>query len=701
MYKFLALSKAPAALIALGSHIFGSLALRALAIASLVVTAPISQAQSPNQIQNKAQVQLGSVPAGTSATATVTLKIVQPGSLFNINVTTGPSSKLDFTNAGGGTCATGKSYAAGAQCTVQVRFTPTAPGYRYGAVVLTNSDGYTAAITYLQGTGDAPLAYFSVPTTIQHDDGHLAPEAIAIDQASNIMTADGWVYAGNNPDPAYYGYIAENGTSIASGQFFLNPYAIAVDGAGGIYSSSDPGGSYDLGPTLAPGAPATSPFLNGAVDGAGNIFTPCPNSTGLCKETLQSNGVYVESIVASGLSTTRIAVDGAGNVFAIDASDGTVFLYSPTASSYSESVLATGQYTALAVDALGNLYLTSASGKIVKEVAQPDGTYTPVSLLSTSAFSGILASDSLGNLYQFNATGSGPYGLTTYGLFETRFTAPPTIAFSNTPQTLSTGTRTVIVTNNGNSPLQFTHLTFPSNFPQVPGGVTDCTASTSLVPNASCKLTFRFAPNVALNGAKSLSITQHINLVTNTLNLAGTHQSITLTGTETPGPAATPAFSLPGGVYYSNQSVTITDATPGAIVYYTLNGSQPTTSSFKYSGPVSIRAAQTLKAIAAVPGQAASSVASAYYALTVPTPVISPAGGTFTSAQSVTVSDPLSTASIFYTTAGNTPTTSSAHYTSPIPVSSTETIRVFAAQTGYLSSPVVSERFTITAASAK
>ena len=81
-----------------------------------------------------------------------------------------------------------------------------------------------------------------------------------------------------------------------------------------------------------------------------------------------------------------------------------------------------------------------------------------------------------------------------------------------------------------------------------------------------------------------------------------------------------------------------------------------------------------------------------------PTPTFSPSPGTFATAQSVTINDTLSGATIYYTTNGTTPTTSSSIYSGPITVSSTETIEAIAANaaTGYSASPVESGTFTIT-----
>lgn len=63
---------------------------------------------------------------------------------------------------------------------------------------------------------------------------------------------------------------------------------------------------------------------------------------------------------------------------------------------------------------------------------------------------------------------------------------------------------------------------------------------------------------------------------------------------------AAPVFSPVAGTYASAQVVSISDATPGATIYYTTNGAVPTTSSTMYGGPVVVSSTETLKAIAAV-----------------------------------------------------------------------------------------------------
>lgn len=146
--------------------------------------------------------------------------------------------------------------------------------------------------------------------------------------------------------------------------------------------------------------------------------------------------------------------------------------------------------------------------------------------------------------------------------------------------------------------------------------------------------------------------------------------------------AATPTFSPAAGTYSSSQSVILSDATAGAIIYYTTDGSTPTTSSFEYGGAIPVKEATTIEAIAVATGYTNSAVASATYTITPPaaTPVFSPAAGTYTTAVIVTITDSTAGATIYYTTNGTTPTATSTKYTGPITVSTRRRSRLWLRQ---------------------
>ncbi|MEO8661155.1 MAG: chitobiase/beta-hexosaminidase C-terminal domain-containing protein, partial [Bryobacteraceae bacterium] len=161
--------------------------------------------------------------------------------------------------------------------------------------------------------------------------------------------------------------------------------------------------------------------------------------------------------------------------------------------------------------------------------------------------------------------------------------------------------------------------------------------------------------------------------------------------------AATPTFAPAAGTYSSARSVVLSDASPGVTVYYTTNGSTPTTASTPYAGGIPVTATITIKAIAAATGWTSSAVATAAYTLRAATPTFSPAAGTFGAPQSVVLLDASPGVTIYYTTNGSTPTTSSTSYTGPIPVSATTTIKAIAVATGWTSSAVASAAYTLRA----
>jgi hypothetical protein len=86
------------------------------------------------------------------------------------------------------------------------------------------------------------------------------------------------------------------------------------------------------------------------------------------------------------------------------------------------------------------------------------------------------------------------------------------------------------------------------------------------------------------------------------------------TGTPT---AATPTFSVQSGT--APQYLTISDSTPASIIYYTTDGSAPTTSSSQYHVPLLIYPTQTVKAIAAAAGYLNSPPGNTSYTITAPT----------------------------------------------------------------------------------
>jgi hypothetical protein len=77
--------------------------------------------------------------------------------------------------------------------------------------------------------------------------------------------------------------------------------------------------------------------------------------------------------------------------------------------------------------------------------------------------------------------------------------------------------------------------------------------------------------------------------------------------------------------------VTLSDQTPGAAIYYTLDGTSPTTASARYTAPIEVSWQAIVNAIAVSPGAANSAVTAGAYLIErqLPPPTFTPASGAY------------------------------------------------------------------------
>ena len=158
-----------------------------------------------------------------------------------------------------------------------------------------------------------------------------------------------------------------------------------------------------------------------------------------------------------------------------------------------------------------------------------------------------------------------------------------------------------------------------------------------------------------------------------------------------------PSFSIGTGTFSASLTVTISEASACATVYYTTDGSTPTAASAVYSSPISISKTTKLQAMAECPGGGSSAVSSATYTFSLSAlnpPSFSIGTGTFSAPFTVTISEANSCATVYYTVNGNAPTAASAVYSSPISISKTTKLQAMAECPESGSSAVSSATYT-------
>jgi len=333
---------------------------------------------------------------------------------------------------------------------------------------------------------------------------------------------------------------------------------------------------------------------------------------------------------------------------------------------------------------------------LVAALAAASPAFSPTSGTYTSAQSVTLTSPTSGAVLYFTTNGSTPTSSST------RYSTPIPVSTTETIQ--------AIAISPGYLPSPVVSATFTINVPTAkpvfapPAGTYSAPQSVTIADSTAGAVLYYTTNNTTpttastrYTGPVPVSATQTIQAIA---IAPGRSQSATATATYTINLpiAAAPKFTPPSGTYSAPQSVTISDSTTNAAIYYTTNGTPPTTSSTRYIAAIPVSATQTVQAIAVATNHQQSPVATATYTINLPvtaTPKFSPPAGTYSAAQTVTISDTTAKATIYYTTNGTAPTTSSTKYTGAIPVSATQTIQAMAIAQNYTQSAVATATYTI------
>ncbi len=166
-----------------------------------------------------------------------------------------------------------------------------------------------------------------------------------------------------------------------------------------------------------------------------------------------------------------------------------------------------------------------------------------------------------------------------------------------------------------------------------------------------------------------------------------------------PEQVAKPVISPAEGIYTTPQTVEISCSTIGATIVYTLDGSDPSSSSPVYTAALGIFETATVKAQAFRQGNGDSAVASAIFTINlqepVATPEFYPPAGAYYSAVNVTISSATGDAMILYTTDGSEPSAGSPVYAGPVPLTGTAIIKARGFKPGWNPSAIARGLFTI------
>jgi sugar lactone lactonase YvrE len=618
------------------------------------------------------------------------------------------------------------------------------------AILARHSNSAVASADYTITAGPT-----NAPTFSPAAGTYVGPQTITLGEtnayATVYYTTDGTTPTINsNP---YFQPILLGGSAtvkaIAVGGPITNPIISPVASATYAITASSPylidtiAGNGKAGYTGNSGA-ATNAALNGptdtAVDASGNIFIADSANDVIRKitaagiiSTYAGNGTAgyggdgASAIVAELNGPSGVAIDSSGNLYIADTGNnrirkvttaGIISTYAGngTASYAGDGGAATSSTlngpAGMTFDSSGNLYISEINNNVIRKVTAAT-VAQPTPIISTFAGNGVSGY-------------SGDGGVAT----KAQLTNPSAVAVdsNNNVYIADTGNSVIrkvstagIISNfAGDGLMDFSGQGVPATSAELygpQGVVADAAGNVYIadtqnncirVVNSAGIITIFAGTGVAGfsgdGGAAStaqMSSPNQVKLDSHGNIYIADYANNRIRKIELPAPTvtATPTFSVAAGTYSTSQSLTLADATPGAVIYFTTDGSTPTTSSTKYTSAINVASTETIKAIAVATGYTNSPVASAAYTISASTgtatPAFSPAPGTYSAAQAVTITDGTAGATIHYTVNGSTPVSSSATYTAPITVSASETINAIAISSGGVKSTVASAAYVI------
>jgi alpha-tubulin suppressor-like RCC1 family protein len=241
------------------------------------------------------------------------------------------------------------------------------------------------------------------------------------------------------------------------------------------------------------------------------------------------------------------------------------------------------------------------------------------------------------------------------------------------------------------------------------GGTYTSVQSVTLTPNMSATIYYTTdgsVPTYPATGSTQvysgpISVGTSLTIRYFGVSLAGTQETVKSQVYTINLPPVTTASPL-GGTYTTVQNVTLTSSKPGNI-YYTVDGSTPTFplsgTTQVYSAPIVISSTTTLRYFAIDLGGQRETLKSQVYTINfAPTTTATPAGGNYTSAQTVTLTADMP-ATIYFTVDGSLPTFpvtgTTQVYTAPIIIRDSTTLQYFGVSLSSAQEAVRTQVYTI------
>lgn len=164
-------------------------------------------------------------------------------------------------------------------------------------------------------------------------------------------------------------------------------------------------------------------------------------------------------------------------------------------------------------------------------------------------------------------------------------------------------------------------------------------------------------------------------------------------------PAAAPTFSVEAGTYDSPRTLTMSTATTGATIHYTLDGvTDPTVASATYSSALAINENTTVKAIAIHNEYGDSDITTTEYKIRAGAPQFSLEDTTpYRGTQQLTLTSETTGATILYTINGEDPSTSGLTYdpATGISLSSSTVVKAVSRKANMVDSVVITKSYSI------